>query len=383
MDKRTLEIVNKAFTETFGGEPTHYVAAPGRVNIIGEHVDYNDGFVLPMAIDYYAVIGARIIEGTTAKIHTTFNGDLAEFDVSEQPPKGNRAWANYIKGAIAYTMEKGIKPPAFEAVLCSTVPVGGGLSSSAAIEVAASTLCEALTGQHLDPSEKALVCQKAEHNYAGVPCGIMDQFISACGKKDHLLLLDCRDNSTKYVPMTDESVSILIINSNVSHSLDDGGYEKRRQQCDDAKAVLDLKSWRDASKSHLANLEGDELKRARHIIGELKRTPECADAIAAGNWEEAGKHMYASHASLRDDFEVSCEELDVIVAIAKSIGIEGGVYGCRMTGGGFGGCAVCLLETEKVEAVSEIIRKEYTAKTQQNASLFVSRPAQGAHILQI
>ncbi len=268
----------------------------------------------------------------------------------------------------------------------STVPLGGGLSSSAALEVCTATLIEAATGQAIDPIEKALLAQKAEHDFAGVPCGIMDQFISALGSEGHLLLLDCRTRKTELIPMSDPSVALLIINTNVKHELGSGEYAKRRAECEAAAKILGVASLRDATADQLEKAKGKMsdvvYRRARHVIGEIERTVHAAEGIRASNWPGVGNLMYASHASLRDDYQVSCQELDVVVAIAEDIDLKGGVYGCRMTGGGFGGCAVALVKAGDVDAITKKIAADYHAKTGIEAILFSSRPAAGATILQ-
>ncbi len=278
-----------------------------------------------------------------------------------------------------------LNPDGLDVLLHSTVPLGGGLSSSAALEVCTATLLEAVTGKTLDPVEKALLCQKAEHEFAGVPCGIMDQFISVMGRENHLLLLDCRSRKTELVPMNDPSVALLIVNTNVKHELGSSEYAKRRAQCEAAAKILGVASLRDATADALEAGRGkmDDVvyRRARHVIGEIERTVHAAEGIRASNWSTVGNLMYASHASLRDDYEVSCAELDAVVEIAEGIGIKGGVYGCRMTGGGFGGCAVALVKAEAVEAISKRIATEYKKKTGIDAAIFSSRPASGATLV--
>jgi len=270
-------------------------------------------------------------------------------------------------------------------MLQSTVPLGGGLSSSAALEVCTATLIEAIVGKSIDPVEKALVCQKAEHDFANVPCGIMDQFISALGRENHLLLLDCRTRKTELVPMNDNSIALLIINTNVKHELGSGEYAKRRAQCEAAAKVLGVKSLRDATADQLEHAKGKMdavvYRRARHVIGEIERTTYAAEGIRASNWLTVGQLMYASHCSLRDDYAVSCKELDVVVEIAESLGTNGGVYGCRMTGGGFGGCCVALVKADWVDSISKTIAAEYKNRTGIGAAIFSSRPAAGATIL--
>ena len=269
--------------------------------------------------------------------------------------------------------------------LQSCVPVGGGLSSSAAIEVATATLLEAATGAVLDPKHKALIAQKAEHDYAGVPCGIMDQFASALCRKDHLMLLDCRSAEPKMVPFTDPDIAVLITNSNVRHELTGGEYAERRAQCEEAATYLGVAALRDATMDQLEaarhGLDDVLYRRARHVITENGRTLKAADAFSTGQWSLTGQLMTASHASLRDDFEVSCAELDLLVDLALGLGESRGVFGSRMTGGGFGGCTVTLARKDAVEDIAENIFHDYSERTGIEPAIYVSRPARGAHVL--
>jgi galactokinase len=375
------------FARIYGRQPQWIAAAPGRVNVIGEHTDYNDGFVFPMAIDRYAVIAAAPAAGTRVQMQTTAGNQPATIDL-DQPlrPAPRGTWYNYPLGVIAGFAARGVKIPGFDALIHSTVPLGGGLSSSAALEVSTATLLESITGTKLDPVDKALLCQKAEHDYAGMPCGIMDQFISVMGRENHILLLDCRTRKTELVPMNDASVALLITNTNVKHELTGGEYSTRRSQCEQAAATLNLKSLRDADMPKLEAGKGKmdpvTYHRARHVIGEIERTTAAAQETKASNWAKVGELMYASHASLRDDYEVSCSELDAVVEIAQGIGQQGGVYGCRMTGGGFGGCTVALVKATSVQAISDRITSEYEKRTKIKPTLFVSRPAAGATVIQ-
>ena len=380
--------VAEQFTNTYGRAPEWVVAAPGRVNVIGEHTDYNDGFVFPMAIDRYTIIAAAPSNGkmSAIELRSTVEQAPVKIDVSKPlHPEKKGTWFNYPLGVIAGFAARGVKPGSFQALIHSTVPLGGGLSSSAALEVATATLLETITGKKLDPVEKALLSQKAEHEYAGMPCGIMDQFISVMGKKDHILLLDCRSRKTELVPMSDPAVELLITNTNVKHELTGGEYAKRRAQCEEAARVLGVASLRDADADRLerarTKMDPTVYRRAKHVISEIERTLHAAEGVRASNWPTVGQLMYASHASLRDDYEVSCPELDAIVDIAQSIGTKGGVFGCRMTGGGFGGCTVALVEASKVAAITDKIGTEYERRTGIKPTSFVSRPAAGASVL--
>jgi galactokinase len=377
------------FAKIYGRSPRWMAAAPGRVNVIGEHTDYNEGFVLPMAIERYTVIAAAPSAGAAPRAQlrsTETNGEPVVIDLTEPPhPFARGAWANYPAGVLAGFLARGIQVGGFDAMIHSTVPLGGGLSSSAALEVATATVLEAMAGRTLEPVKKALLCQQAEHQYAGVPCGIMDQFISVMGRKDHLLLLDCRSRRTELVPMSDPSVALLVTNTNVKHELGSGQYATRRAQCEAAAKVLGVSSLRDATAAALeqakSRMEDAVFRRARHVIGEIGRATQAAREIRASNWTQAGELMYASHDSLRDDYEVSCAELDMVVEIARGIGSKGGVYGCRMTGGGFGGCTVALVKTDAVDFITRKIGGDYRRKTGIEAALFVSRPAAGATVL--
>jgi len=386
--KETADHAAREFVKIYGVAPRWIAAAPGRVNLIGEHTDYNDGFVMPMAIERYTVIAAapardagRITLRSTAN-HEAFTIGLGD----ALKPLGRGKWANYAVGVVAGFLAHGLRVEGFDALVHSNVPLGGGLSSSAALEVATATLLEAITGHTLVPVDKALLCQKAEHEFAGVPCGIMDQFVSVMGRENHLLLLDCRSRKTELVPLTDPVVEVLIINTNVKHELTGSEYPARRKQCETAAKALGVVSLRDATLETLEQgrnkMEAIVYCRARHVIGEIQRTIRAAEGVRASDWPAVGRLMYASHDSLRDDYEVSCAELDAVVAIAQGIGSNGGVIGCRMTGGGFGGCAVALVKTDAVEEIKKKIAADYKKRTGIEATMFVSRPAAGATVIE-
>jgi galactokinase len=278
-----------------------------------------------------------------------------------------------------------MRPGGFHAVIGSDVPLGGGLSSSAALEVATATLMEAMTGVALEPVGKALLCQQAEHQFAGVPCGIMDQFASTLCQADHLMLLDCRSRQVEMIPFTNEALTVLIINSNVKHELSGGEYAERRGQCEAAAQKLGVSSLRDATLEQLeavrSKLSPVEFCRARHAICEIARTAAAAIAMKAGDLAQVGRHMAASHASLRDDYEVSCRELDLLVELADGIGPAGGVYGSRMTGGGFGGSTVSLVETARVDEIAGKVTAAYQRETGVEPTALTSRPSRGAHVV--
>jgi galactokinase len=378
--------ITDLFTRCFGHAPRWVVAAPGRVNLIGEHTDYNDGFVLPMAIERYIVIAADSNPGRQVILHSETTGETASFSMRPKVEPGEPGWSNYVRGVIAGFPKPRKKLAGFNAVIESTLPYGGGLASSAALEVAVATLLEAMTGETLDPIEKALLCQRAEHDFAGVPCGIMDQFTSILARKNHALLLDCRSRTTTPVPMTNPDVTVLIINTNIRHKLAEGEYAKRRSQCEAAARILRVTALRDATLETLEavrkKMDPVVFQRAHHVITENERTLLVAKAIQASDWALVGRLMYASHASLRDDYAVSCPELDAVVEIAQGIGAAGGIIGCRMTGGGFGGCAVSLVKTEAVRRITRKLDELYENKTGKQTTIFSTRPAAGARVLQ-
>jgi galactokinase len=391
--QQSIESAKATFERRYGRLPRWIVAAPGRVNLIGEHVDYNDGFVMPMAIDRYCVIVAAESAGEDATLFSAATDNearirLAGLGATDSVGASRLVpghWSNYVAGVIALCAHRGMRPRGFTAVIDSGVPFGGGLSSSASLEVATATLIEAMTDKSLDPVDKALLCQKAEHDFAGVPCGIMDQFASVMCRTDHLMLLDCRSQQIEHIPLTEPSITILIINTNVKHELSGGEYAERRAQCESAAHKIGVATLRDASLSQLESqrgrLDAVEFRRARHVISEIERTVEAAAALKEGDWSRVGRLMHASHDSLRDDYEVSCTELDLLVNLADKLGKQRGVIGSRMTGGGFGGCTVSLVETSKAGGIANHLTEHYHEETGIEPSVLTSRPARGAHVV--
>ncbi|MDO5554575.1 MAG: galactokinase [Planctomycetia bacterium] len=380
------------YKQIYGREPEFLIQAPGRVNLIGEHTDYNDGFVFPLAIERCTMIAASRRSGKTGQVWASLFGESAELAVSGPiDPKDSHGWSAYVQGAIACMLEEGVEAPGFDAVIRANVPLGGGLSSSASLEVATATLMEAMSGTTIDPVKKALACQKAEHVFVGMPCGIMDQFISALGRRDHALFLDCRDYSTRHVPLADPNIVVLITNSNVKHELTGSEYPERRASCEKAAALLGVAKLRDVSSDMLQASRdvllagGSDLlyRRARHVVEEDTRTQRTADALVNSDWTTAGQLMYASHESMKNDFEISCPEIDALVDIAQSIGLDGGVLGSRMTGGGFGGCTVSLVRLEALDDVISKMTRDYKERTGIEATAFATRAADGAGVLRL
>ena len=379
-----LTELKAAFVAAFGREPGGAVQAPGRVNLIGEHTDYNDGFVLPIAIERRTVaLYAARDDTRLAFMSCQAPDEPAEIDLSGEIAPGEPAWANYPKGVAAGLRDAKLKLRGCDILLDSDVPIGGGLSSSASLEVATAEALLAVAGKRkkLTDRDLALLCQRAEHEFANSPCGIMDQSIAVMGRAGRALLLDCRSGETRQVRFDDPSRVLLVADTQVSHSIGGGEYAERRAQCEAAAAKLGVASLRDATERQLAEahradvLGGTELMRARHVVGEIARTLQAVEAMERGDWLTFGELMYASHESLRDDYEVSCAELDAIVATAE--GCEG-VHGARMTGGGFGGCAILLADAARAETIEDAIAAAFAERFGRRCPIFATRAAAGA-----
>jgi galactokinase len=358
------------------------IIAPGRVNLIGEHTDYNDGLVLPMAIEKGITMKVLRRDNCIAILRTDREAGEVKLDLAVRPFPGRRGWACYLEGVIAGYQSLGWEIPGFELDISADLPSGSGLSSSAALEVAMATVVETLCGKSLPLEQKAQLCQKAEHDFAGVPCGIMDQFAVTFAKAGNALLLDCRNREIRDVPMDDENVSVLIINRGLKHSLVDGEYAKRRAQCESAARLLGVDSLRDVSLAdflaHAAKLPDRERRRARHVITEHERTLVFVEALEKGDWSAAGQAMYGSHESLRCDYEVSCKELDLLVEISRKME---GMIGCRMTGGGFGGCVVALIKKSESQSIMRHFRERYHEFTGIEAAMFITSAAEGVRVI--
>ena len=384
------QLFNQHFADSPAGATTEkpvVVCAPGRVNLIGEHTDYNDGFVFPMALDRVTTIAARRRTDTRVRIFSMMQDQMAEFTVDLEVAKAAPKWSLYARGAAEALRQRGLIAHGMDALIHSDVPLGSGLSSSAAFEVATALALLTVNGRTLDGVELAKACQWAEHHYAGMPCGIMDQFISVMGQEGHALLLDCRDLSRRQVPLSDPNLRILVANTNVKHELVQGEYQARRNQCRRAvehlaKRYPQVKALRDVTLDMLESvrlgMDPMVFLRATHVITENKRTTDFAAALEKNDWITAGRLMYESHRSLRDDYGVSCRELDVLVEIARSVP---GVYGARMTGGGFGGCIVSLLPEKVVPLLEAAIAKDYPLQTNLKSTYFVTRPSAGARVI--
>ena len=358
--------------------------APGRVNLIGEHTDYNEGFVLPVAIDRETLVAARPREDRRVRVHSVNEAEGAEFDLDVPGPVRRGVWLDYVEGVARALERRGVRLRGADLAVLSDVPVGAGLSSSAALEVSTGLALSAVAGQVVGPVTLALTGQEAEHTYVGAQVGIMDQFIAALGRKGHALLIDCRTLEASPVPLDTSEVAVCICDSKVKHELSASEYNTRRAECERGVALLkgvlpDIKALRDVSvaefERHGGLLPDPVRRRCRHIVTENERTLAAAAALRRGDLAEMGRLMYLSHRSLRDDYEVSCRELDVLVEIAEGCD---GVLGARMTGGGFGGCTVNLVGRDRLEAFRAAVFERYRLATRIEPAIYVTEAGGGA-----
>lgn len=348
-----------AFEQRFGRPPRFAAAAPGRVNLIGGHTDYNDGFVLPIAIDRSVTVAADYAAGVSTLCAIDL-GESVMVDLTAPLAPVPERFANYLLGVAAGFARRHALPN-LDVAVAGNVPIGAGLGSSAAVEVAFATLLRELTGSGIDPTGLAELCRRGEHEFAGTPCGIMDMLVATLARPGHALLIDCRVPTTRPIPMPDD-LAVLVADTTIRHDLADGAYADRRRRCADAAAALGVGALRDADAGRLAEatLDDDATRAARHVIDENQRVLLAAAALATGDLDALGELMFDSHASLRDLLEVSCAELDTLVEIAAGLrGAAGGVIGARMTGGGFGGCVVVLCRPNALERVSAALQRGY------------------------
>lgn len=388
-----LEAVPAACHREFG-PPDVTARAPGRVNLIGEHTDYNEGFVFPAAIDRDLVVSARRRADRAVRLYALNldQRDAFDLDAFEKIPPGPGAptWSNYVRGVVRVLLDAGHSLGGFDATIGGNVPEGAGLSSSAAFEIALLTTLNALFSLGLSPKELALLGQRAENQFVGVSCGIMDQFISALGERDHALLIDCRSLDTRSVPLrlSERGVAIAIVDSGMRRSLSDSRYNARREECETAVRLLqrllgrELRSLRDVNPFEFnavaRELPDDIRARARHVISENERVLRGVEALQEGNLTVFGKLMNQSHQSLRDDFNVSIPQLDLLVSLAQK---TPGVLGARMTGAGFGGCTVNLVEVKALASFRETILSGYRERADKDAKFWVCDAVTGATLL--
>lgn len=359
-----------AYEKKFGEEPETVASAPGRINLIGEHTDYNGGFVLPFAIDRR--VAAAVGPGDGG-LYSVDLDRLRAFDVKDS------SWANYPRG-VAWAMgEAGYEVGSFQAAFAGDVPRGAGLSSSAAIESTTALALDALFNLRADRKDLAVACRRAENEFVGLQSGIMDQYASLLCEEGAALFIDCRSLEATRVPLDLEAagLTLLVCDTRVQHGYGETGYNERRAECDRAAESLGLEELRDAREEDLERLSGKELMRARHIVTENARTLAAFEALGSGDFEEFGRLMYGSHRSMRDDFEMSTEEIDIAVEVSE----DSGALGARLTGGGFGGCAISLVRAGESDALSEKIQAAFTERGYKAPAFYDFLPATGAEVV--
>ena len=350
-----------AFTERFSSNPVFYASA-GRINLIGEHTDYNGGFVFPGAIDKYIMTAININGTDKVRLYSVDMNQYTEFGLREED-KPAEQWACYVFGVCREVIKRGFEVKGFDAVFAGDVPLGAGLSSSAALESCfAYALNDLFNDNKISIFELALIGQSTEHNYCGVNCGIMDQFASVFGKKDCLMRLDCRSLEFKYFPFKPVGYKLVLVNSQVKHELVDSPYNKRRESCERVAKTLGVETLRDADMSMLeaakAQISDEDYKRAVYVIGEKQRVLDVCEALEKGDYETVGQCMYETHHGLSKDYEVSCEELDFLNDVAK----ECGVTGSRIMGGGFGGCTINLVKEDLYDTFVQTAKTKFNEK---------------------
>jgi galactokinase len=368
------------FEKQFGYAPAGVWSAPGRVNLIGEHTDYNEGFVLPFAIDRrtYAAVGKR--SDQLARVASAFSGELVEFEISEIQRDKVSGWSAYPLGVAWSLIQAGAKPQGFDLYVDSNVPVGAGLSSSAAIECSVALALNDLWGSGFSRSVLAKVGQRAENEIVGAPTGIMDQTASLFGELDHAVFLDCRTLDAKAIALSfkENGLEIVVMDSSVAHRLTDGGYASRRQACQDAAEIMGVTSLRDVTLEKLEaskDLLGDVVyKRARHVVTENERVTKTVQLLSSSGPKSIGHLMNESHVSMRDDFQISITELDVAVETA----ISQGAVGARLTGGGFGGAAIALIDAGKVASLSAAVLDKFRVQGFEKPEIFTVTADEGA-----
>jgi len=369
------------FVAQFGAAPIE-VQAPGRVNLIGEHTDYNDGFVMPAAIQFHTTVAIAARTDARLAIWSENYGEQVEFALAEVPAAARQHWSDYVVGVAAKLKERGLRLPGANLLIAGDLPQGAGLSSSASLEVAVCWAFLEVMNEKMEGVDIALLCQRAENEFVGARCGIMDQFVSVHGLRDHALLLDCRSLKYSHQPLP-ENVRLVICNTMVRHSLAGGEYNRRRLECEGgarffAERRPGVKALRDVSlqefQKYASALPEAIRKRCRHVISENARVVDAAEALGRHDLGRFGQLMTESHASLREYFGVSCRELDVMVDLAKEVD---GVYGARMTGGGFGGCTVNLVKRENVEDFRARIEAGYERATGHRPEIYVCTASDG------
>jgi len=375
-----MSSIEEKFLETFGAEPDLVAAAPGRVNLIGEHIDYSEGFVLPFAIKDRTLAAARKRDDSIVRIASVQRRNkIVTVDIKDVKPGLKGEWERYALGVLwSMGVTRGI-----DLMIDGHVPLGAGLSSSAALECSVATAMNHLFDMGFSLEELARLTQRAENQYVGVPCGIMDQSVSLMATNDFALLLDCRDLSTRNIPfdVASHGLELLIIDTQAHHALTDGGYAERRASCESVAAKLSIKSMRELTMEQLNAsrhlITETEYIRARHAVTEMKRVLDCVEALSLGDFVKVGQLINASHISLRDDYTVSCPELDTAVDAS----LAAGAMGSRMVGGGFGGSAIALIQASKTSQTIRAVEKAFADKKFKTPRFFTSLPSQGAELI--
>jgi len=375
-----MSSIEEKFLETFGEEPDLVAAAPGRVNLIGEHIDYSEGFVLPFAIKDRTLVAARKRDDSTVRVASAQRRNkIVTVDIKDVKPGLKGEWERYALGVL---WSMGVKS-GVDLLIDGHVPLGAGLSSSAALECSVATAMNHLFDMGFNLEELARLTQKAENQYVGVPCGIMDQSVSLMATNGFALLLDCKDLSTRNIPfdVASHGLELLIIDTQAHHALTDGGYAERRASCESVAAKLHVKSMRELTIAQLDSsrdqLSETQYIRARHAITEMKRVLDCVEALSNGDFVNVGQLMNQSHLSLRDDYNVSCPELNTAVEAS----LAAGALGSRMVGGGFGGSAIALIQASKTSETISAVEKAFADKKFKAPRFFTSLPSQGAELL--
>jgi len=375
-----MSSIEEKFLETFGEEPELTAAAPGRVNLIGEHIDYSEGFVLPFAIKDRTLAAVRKRDDSIVRIASAQRRNkIVTVDIADVKPGLKGEWERYALGVLwSMGVTTGV-----DIMIDGHVPLGAGLSSSAALECSVATAMNHLFDMGFSLEELARLTQTAENQYVGVPCGIMDQSVSLMATQGFALLLDCRDLSTRNIPfdVSSHGLELLIIDTQAHHALTDGGYAKRRASCESVAAKLSVKSMRELSMAQLDaardQITETEYIRARHAVSEMKRVLDCVDALSVGDFAKVGELINQSHVSLRDDYTVSCPELDTAVEAS----LAAGAMGSRMVGGGFGGSAIALIKASQTTQTIRAVESAFADKKFKAPRFFTSLPSQGAEIL--
>lgn len=375
-----MSSIESKFLETFGDEPDLVAAAPGRVNLIGEHIDYSEGFVLPFAIKDRTFAAMRMRDDSTVRIASAQRRNkIVSVDINSVKPGLKGEWERYALGVL---WSMGVKT-GVDVMIDGHVPLGAGLSSSAALECSVATAVNHLFNMGLSLEDLARLTQKAENLYVGVPCGIMDQSVSLMATQGSALLLDCRDLSTRNIPfdVASSGLELLIIDTQAHHALTDGGYAERRASCESVASKLGIKSMRELTMAELDNsksmLSEVEYIRARHAVTEMQRVLDCVDALSQSDFIKVGQLINQSHISLRDDYTVSCPELDTAVDAA----LAAGALGSRMVGGGFGGSAIALIQASETSETIKAIEKAFAERKFKAPRFFTSLPSQGAEVI--